>query len=444
MTMHIFKNEKQFASILSKPTRIIGELTTSKEALASLYDGDIISLPAILITSGCNKNDDYFVAQEMWEKKETAIQKPFNIEHDVRKVIGHFTDVFMLDENHVVLGELSETTKLHLGVQISVYRQLTPRDLEWKEKVDDLLEKMWVGELFVSSEVIFPTFDYGLLDDSDVLVEVIPRDESTSFLTANLRIFGGAGRYKGYRLCRVLRDITIVGGGLVEKPANPHSVFLTQYSEDGIMPELESLQKQNGELLAQVADLQTQLATIREEMKNKDVEKLENSIASLQDELKVAKEISKSEVDEKVAEIEKQSQEIESLSAAQTVIKEKMESLVKEREELEAKLAEATKKLEEIEAENIREKRISALTSKQMERAQAEELVAKFANLSDEQFDSICAIIAVGSTEKEEVEEAEAGDLKDGVETPPDSLSVDQPADTSLSSLQLVLSSKIK
>jgi hypothetical protein len=439
--MLIFKNEQQFVDILNKPVRVIGELTANKESLASLHDGDIVSLPAILITSGCNKNDDYFVNSEMWEKKQTALNKPFNIEHDVRKVIGHFTDVFMLDDNRIVLSEPMETSKLHLGVQISVYRQLTPRDTEWKEKVDDLLEKMWTGELFVSSEVIFPTFDYGLLDDSGVLVETIPRDESTSFLTANLRIFGGTGRYKGYRLCRVLRDITIVGGGLVEKPANPHSVFLTQYSEDSLMPELEVLQKQNGELRAQVADLHTQLATLKEQLQNKDIKKLEDSVASLEEELKVAKEISKSEVDEKVAEIEKQSQEIESLNSAQTVIKEKMEGLVKEREELEAKLAEAVKKLEEIEVANVREKRISALVSKSMNRAEAEELVTKFANLSDEQFDSICAIIAVGS----DGEDTDASDLKDGVKTPTDSLSVEKTdVDSSLSSLQLILSDKIK
>lgn len=199
--------------------------------LESQLDVDVMLLRSILVTTNQNKNDDYFMPEEVWKARRTPVFKPTNINHmgnenSENHIIGVITSSYPVDDNmeHLWDGE-NLPEKFHLAVDSYIWKKLFPK------KTEEIKEKMMKGELFVSMEVWFKDFGYVLTEKNDLSkIRLIERNEFTSFLSESLRRFGGSGEVTIdgiiYKIGRFLKDLTFAGIGIVNQPANPDSKFL--------------------------------------------------------------------------------------------------------------------------------------------------------------------------------------------------------------------------
>ena len=77
-------------------------------------------------------------------------------------------------------------------------------------------------------ECFFTGFDYGLIDQKTGDYKVLSRNNDTAYLSKHLRAYGGTGEHEGYKIGRVLRNITFSGKGFVDRPANPDSIIFSK------------------------------------------------------------------------------------------------------------------------------------------------------------------------------------------------------------------------
>src|SRR5690606_22108490 len=66
---------------------------------------DLHRLYTILVTVGWNLNDDVFGVKEVWAARHSPEDKPFNLEHNPRHVIGHISGCIAVDENYDVIDD---------------------------------------------------------------------------------------------------------------------------------------------------------------------------------------------------------------------------------------------------------------------------------------------------------------------------------------------------
>lgn len=179
---------------------------------------DLLKVDSILVSTGMNKNTDVFLPDELAKVRASGAHKPFNLEHDITKVVGHMTRTFLLTkEGDELSDEQIEKSgfpaDFDIGNEAVVYAFALPKVAENVRKLAA------AGELFVSVEMWFTDYDF-LVGN-----KVIARNEQTAFLDQCLRANGGDGVFKGEVVGRVLRNMLIGGIGFVEKPANPESVI---------------------------------------------------------------------------------------------------------------------------------------------------------------------------------------------------------------------------
>lgn len=181
-----------------------------------------------MVSSVWNLNDDIFTPEEIAAAKDTPANKPSNANHEETVIIGHIMASMVVDANlnPVAVGEQLPDL-IHLITKNVIYR--TWSDEKYKEMVEDIISSIDKGEKYVSMECGFTDFDYGLMAE-DGSVSIIPRNDESSFLSKSLRCYGGEGKYEGYRVGRVLRNITFIGKGYVDNPANPSSVIFSNPS----------------------------------------------------------------------------------------------------------------------------------------------------------------------------------------------------------------------
>lgn len=365
-------------------------------SISSKYDTNTLYLVyAILASTGFNLNDDYFLPEEVWAAKNTPEDKPFNLEHNPNQIIGHITSSYPVDEQYAKLdSDGAVPDKFHLLTEAVIYKHFGKDDDDLVEAVSKLITEIEEDKWCVSMEAIFPRFDYVLVEDNTE-AQFVERNEATAFLTKHLRIYGGTGVYNSRRVGRVLRDITFAGKGLVKTPANPESVIINRkdianYSnrvfssilkprfgeENGDMSE-------NTQVLEQkIAELKAENKSLADKLAKVDVEKLEAKIAEANQAL-----ASKTE---EVGNISKAKTEVEEKVAA---MQSEYDSLKKLYDESQAKLNETTKAVEAMKAEARKQSRVSMAVAKGLDTEKAEALVAKFDNLSDEQFTAITDMI---------------------------------------------------
>ncbi len=187
---------------------------------------DLHRLYTILVTVAWNLNDDVFGVEEVWNARHSPEDKPFNLEHNPRSIIGHITGSVVVDDDYVVVDDTTPVnqlpSKFHILTSAVVYKHIKSRDEKLPEETKELLESIARGEWYVSMEALFSDFDYAFVDKSGVQ-KVVARNEETAFLTKHLRVHGGLGAYQGQKLGRYLRNITFSGKGLVKQPGNPES-----------------------------------------------------------------------------------------------------------------------------------------------------------------------------------------------------------------------------
>ena len=452
----------QFITIASAAEpcqKTLAQELKSQKAAASYDDADLYYVQSIMVTSNWNRNDDIFDAVEVWKARKSPEDKPTNLEHDESIIIGHITSNWPIDDNGKTLPDtLSDDEvpqKFHILTGSVIYRAFTDPDL--MERSQKLIAEIEDGTKYVSMECYFKNFDYGLIDKSTGNYKVLARGEDTAYLTRHLRAYGGTGEHENYKIGRVLRNITFSGKGFVDKPANPESIIFTKenidkifdqknddFSESGVIPSTltstEKLTMSTDNLQQDVAEIKDSLSTVAStvedakasaaELKTLNLE-LEGKMSELQAEAEMVKDENlkmKKEKEEAKKDYVKSSEELEALKAAfaeleetlagykkEMAEKEKMEAEKKAKsDELEAELVSAHEKIAAFEAEKAEAARlvlvaarVSALVEAGVDEEQASATVEKFADLDDESFADMTALLAGVSSKKAE-EEAEA------------------------------------
>merc|ERR1712093_744570 len=226
-----------------------------------------------------------------------------------------------------------------------------------------ILAEIEEGEWFVSMECLFPNFDYALVDKTGG-TRVIPREESSAFLTKHLRSYGGSGKYEDYRVGRLLRNLSFSGKGLVSKPANPRSVILEgnrffDESEARILTISSIKENDMSDLDKQIDDLRSELA-----------------------EAKAANEVLKEKV------VAEQQAEFESkIQTLEATIAEQAEALKHGEDDMKKKMEE----LRKMQKDKANMQRKAQLEDLGLEAEEAEATLAEFEDADDATFDKVLA-----------------------------------------------------
>lgn len=199
-------------------------------AMAALKDEDLYYTQSILVTSSWNKNDDIFDKIEVWNARNTPEDKPTNLEHDESIIIGHITSNWPITEDGKIISQDVDLDQLpdkyHILTGSVIYKGFTHPEL--RERAEKLISEIESGQKYVSMECFFKGFDYGLINKSNGNYKILERNEDTAYLTKHLKAYGGMGEHQGYKIGRVLRNITFSGKGFVDKPANPDSIIFNE------------------------------------------------------------------------------------------------------------------------------------------------------------------------------------------------------------------------
>lgn len=185
---------------------------------------DLLYTKSILVTVGMNANDDVFLPDETWKARSSPILKPLNENHSDSDIVGVIYSVSALDLDGQVLDFDSEThdKPFELCIEGVLYHYTFP------DRIEALKEQYEKGELFVSMEAWYDSYDYAIYHD-DVLETVVGKNSETAFLDNYLRATGGCGFIdvagKNKRIGRALRSVIFGGCGFVKVPANSRSVI---------------------------------------------------------------------------------------------------------------------------------------------------------------------------------------------------------------------------
>tara|TARA_Y100000814_G_scaffold275692_1_gene235297 strand:- start:127 stop:1569 length:1443 start_codon:yes stop_codon:yes gene_type:complete len=371
---------------------------------------DLYYLSSVLVSTGWNKNDDVFDAQEMWDARSTPEDKQFNYMHNEADIIGHITGNYIVDFDGNVMDSQAEweeagsPEKFNIITNAVLYKSWSDPSL--RERMNNIVEEIEEGnKWFVSMECLFPNFDYAL-KDSQGEFKVVKREEASAFLTKHLRAYGGTGKYEGYTVGRLLRNISFSGKGLVSKPANPRSVILNDnksFSESksefitvSSIKETDMsdvLQKQLEDLKAELSEARLTNETMKQEMESQKAEAIEAQLKKFEETISAKDEAIASKSEEATEALAKLAEVEEALSVA------------------EAAKEEAVAKIAEIEKAAALERRIASLKEAGIEEEEIEETLAQFENLDDSTFEFVVAKMYNKKAEmkkKDEKEEEEA------------------------------------
>ena len=316
------------------------------EELLGQKQPDLALVVAILVSTGWNLNDDIFTPEEVWKAKSSSLHKPMNDNHDAEKILGHIVQSRALDKsgNEInITADESPPVEFDIEVAGVLYRAFP----ELSERIDEIITKAKAGEMFVSMEAWFPDFGYGLMDATTGETKLIERTEDTAFLTKHLKIYGGCGKYQGYKVGRVLRDIIFGAQGFVDQPANPDSIIKVAakkiaVSQSFVVAELNKVLEGGVEDVdeKQLKELQKKLEETQASLESR-----EKEVVELQ---KVAKEFKDKDYDGQIATLTKK---VEELTKASNAMSELFKESKTENNDLQGKLDEATQRAEKSEAE---------------------------------------------------------------------------------------------
>ena len=359
---------------------------------------DLFYLESVLVSTGWNKNDDVFDPKETFAARTTPEDKPFNFMHNEKDIIGHITGNRVVDFQGNAIAEEAENppTEFNILTTAVIYKEWS--DVDQRQRIQKILAEIEEGKWFVSMECLFPNFDYALVD-KDGGTRVVPREESSAFLTKHLRSYGGSGKYEDYRVGRLLRNLSFSGKGLVSKPANPRSVILEgnrffDESEAQILT-ISSIKENN------MSDLDKQIDDLRAELA----------------EAKTANEALKEKVvAEQQAEFESKIQALEATIAEQAEALEAKEAVVAEQAEAIAKAADDMKekmeKLREMQKKEALMKRKAELEEAGLDAEEASATVADFEDADDDTFAKVVALMKKKAVKRDEKEKEEEKAMK--------------------------------
>lgn len=359
----------------------------AKADLEEFTDNTLFPIESVLASIGINLNDDVFLAEELLKAKRTPINKPFNKMHNGDDIIGHMTASRLLDENY---NEATDQNFTHIAVSSVIYKVWRDKDRE--QEVAQLIEEIKAGKWKVSMECIFPHFDYAMITPAGKQL-IIPRNESTAYLTKHLRKYGGPGYYDNNKLGRVFRDLTFCGKGLVEHPGNQYSFILNKNEKfSGALASLEEIkemvmtEQEKADLdkaLREAAQAKAELETYKADAAKAAAEKLNEAVAQRD-----------AVIAEQKAAIAGLQADISTLNVSLAGVNEVLETAKAEITEKSTKLASAEASLETIRVEKAVAVRKQALAEAGVSPEKAEALLTKFASANDELFNTLVNTIA--------------------------------------------------
>ena len=393
--------EKQIAKLFT---------TDAIDAKKSVEQFDLYYINSVLVSTGCNKNDDVFDTKETWTARNTPEDKQFNFMHSEDDIIGHITGNWVLDAEGNEISDDSEELPEKFDIITSAVIYNSWSSAEKQEWMANLIQEIEAGEWFVSMEAIFNNFDYAVVTPEGQH-KIVARKEESSFLTKHLRIYGGTGEYEGHKLGRLLRNIAFSGKGLVSKPANPRSVIFTGSKpfQNSQASEIETfnidsekekssmadenitlLQKQIDELKSELVEAKSREDSLTQQLSEIDTKSLKDEVETLAADV--------AEKTEAIAKLE------ETVATLEVEKKESTEALA-EREETLAKLQ---AEIDAANAEAHKAARLTALTEAGLDTEDAEAKLESFADATDEMFEEIVKLVASTPKVEEEVVEEEA------------------------------------
>ena len=373
---------------------------------------DLYYLNSVLVSTGWNKNDDVFDVEQVWAARKTPEDKQFNFMHNEADIIGHITANMVVDgTGNEISDELSFDelpSQFDIVTSAVLYNSWSSPELQLR--MNTLVAEIEEGKWFVSMECLFNDFDYAVITPEGQ-EKVISRDEASAFLSKHLRAYGGTGEYEGYQVGRMLKNISFSGKGLVDNPANPKSVILE--SNPFSKSEAKSITEFNIEEYDDMAD----------ERLVQEVEDLKAKLASaLTAQSDLQSELANASTEALTIELEEVKAEVATKIEAITTLEEQIVALTEEKDTFEATLAKNEEKLNEALA-TIEEKaaeakllsRKSALVEAGASEEEVEELLASFADTTDEMFEQVVVLAKKGFVpfKKKDDEEKEDDDDKD-------------------------------
>jgi hypothetical protein len=377
---------------------------------------DLYHISSILASTGDNKNDDWFLPEEIWAARETPIYKQVNYGHNERDIIGVITGTTILGGDGSQILNESEISDLRDIVSHAVIWSYWEDD-NLKDRFAQIIDDIENDRLFVSMESLFKNFDYMLIKDGQK--SIIKRTKETSFLTKHLRIYGGSGNYNSSRIYRLLRSFTFSGKALVENPANARSII-----SDNLRPDAVDIECCDPEDSA-IADINKNLKTVAETIMDPNeiaINALKAELAQSKAELENYKQAEAEKTSAEISELKATNESLQKQVAELTTLAQAAKDEAKKAEckfekdsedmkaECETKVAEANAKLQAVEAEKATAMRLSKLTSVKVESAKAEEILKTWASASDEQFDKVVELLK-GSDVKPEKTKAEQAEF---------------------------------
>jgi len=365
---------------------------------------DLFYLESVLVSTGWNKNDDVFDPKETFAARTTPEDKPFNFMHNEKDIIGHITGNRVVDFQGNAIAEETENppTEFNILTTAVIYKEWS--DVDQRQRIQKILAEIEEGKWFVSMECLFPNFDYALVD-KDGGTRVVPREESSAFLTKHLRSYGGSGKYEDYRVGRLLRNLSFSGKGLVSKPANPRSVILEgnrffDESEAQILTISSIKENDMSDLDKQIVDLRTELA----EAKAANEALKEKVVAEQQAEFESKIQALEATIAEQAEAVKTKEEAIKDKEKA---LKEKDEAISKAADDMKEKMEE----LRKMKKDKANMQRKAQLEDLGLEAEEAEATLAEFEDADDATFDKVLAAMttmrrkAVKHDEKEKEEE---------------------------------------
>ena len=380
-------------------------LEASAEANPDQFD--LFYLESVLASVGWNSNDDVFDPMEIWNARNTPVDKPFNYMHDEKDIIGHLTSSKIVTHDGKVIaseGELPEQFDIVVGSVL--YRTWSDSDLQLRMNkiIDEIKEDKWC----VSMECLFRNFDYAIVTP-DGENKIVARTDESSFLTKHLRVYGGTGEFEGNKLGRLLRGFTFSGKGLVDNPANSRSK-ITKFNDKsevssfaGVNSTVGELDKHKKEKSMTVSQEQYDALKAQNDALKADLEELKASkAANAQKELEDAKaEITT--LEETVAKLQS---DLEASKEVANAKDESIKSLETKIEEVQAELTEAKEKMAAQEKEVRQSARKNMLLEK-VDSDRADALVEKFETASDEMFEALVESLPAKCMEDKKEKEKE-------------------------------------
>jgi hypothetical protein len=350
---------------------------------------DLYYVKSILASVGWNKNDDVFDPVEMWNARNSPVDKPFNYMHEEKDIIGHMVNCYAMDDGGNILPDFNDMSQVPSAFDIVtgavLYKSWTDKKL--KARMDSIIANIEDGKKWhVSMECLFPAFDYAMIDSKGDQ-KIVKREESSAFLTKHLRAYGGKGEYEGYKVGRLLRNFTFSGVGLVEKPANPRSVILNHTNKKTI-----NFSESQAEEINMTDELELLKAELAAAKKAKEEAEEEAKKAKTEaEEAKKAKEVKAEEEEEEMKKAKTKAEEdAEEAKKAKVKAEEEAKKAKEEAEEAKKAKADAEEELKKMKKEKMMEKRKASLVEAGVSDPQ---VASQFEALADDMFETVVAVI---------------------------------------------------